>query len=63
MTFAMKHIVGGVLAIALAASGGMAFAKAHDQGQTANPGQCVQEETVGPAHTLGAALGGGVGPQ
>ncbi len=60
MTFAMKQIVGGVLAMALAVSGGMALAKAHDQGQTANPGQNVQSETVDMAHGLGAALGAGV---
>ena len=63
MTFAIKQILGGMLAMTLAVSGGMVFAKAHDQGQTAVPGQNLQAETVAAAQTLGAALGGGVGPQ
>ncbi len=35
MTFAMKQIAGGVLAMAMAVSGGMAMAKAHSQNNTA----------------------------
>ena len=38
------------------ASGG-AFAKAHDQGQTATPGENVGTETVAGAHTLGSGRG------
>ncbi|MGR3341714.1 MAG: hypothetical protein ACU0DI_00520 [Paracoccaceae bacterium] len=61
MTFAMKQIVGGLLAMTLAVSGGMAMAKGHDQGidedatpNITGPGQNVQAETVGPAQGLGA---------
>ncbi len=34
-----------------------AFAKAHDQGSTKNPGRMVFDETVKPAQTLGDARG------
>lgn len=34
-----------------------AFAKAHDQGSTDDPGSMVFEETVEPAQMLGAARG------
>ena len=63
MAFTTKNLAGAMLVLALAASGSMALAKGHDQSQTATPGQNVQAETVAAAHTLGAALGGGMGPQ
>ena len=44
-------------ALAVALTGGAAFAKAHDQGSTADPGANVKTETVGPAQTLGAGKG------
>ena len=64
MTFAMKQIAGGVLAMAMAVSGGMAMAKAHSQNNTATPGDMVQAETVAAAYTLGVTRSGGkaVGP-
>lgn len=47
--------VGTFLASTLAATG--AFAKAHDQGNTAVPGENVKTETVAAAQTLGERLG------
>jgi hypothetical protein len=57
MDFARAAALGAILATA--ATG--AFAKAHDQGQTAVPGENVQEETVAPAQTLGERLGDAMG--
>ena len=54
MAIAKTLAVGTFLATALIAGG--AFAKAHDQGSTAVPGENVQEETVAPAQTLGERL-------
>ncbi len=54
MDFARAAALGAILA-ATAATG--AFAKSHDQGQTAVPGENVKTETVAPAHTLGERLG------
>jgi hypothetical protein len=54
MHFARAAALGAILA-ATAATG--AFAKSHDQGQTAVPGMDVGTETVGPAQTLGTAKG------
>lgn len=53
MNFARAAALGAILA-ATAATG--ALAKAHDQGQTAVPGENVKEETVAPAQTLGERL-------
>ncbi len=70
MKLTKTNIAGAILALTLAASGSMAMAKGHEQGLGADkipnatgPGQNVDGETVAGAHTLGAALGGGVGPQ
>jgi hypothetical protein len=49
------------LAIGVATAPG-AFAKAHDQGQTATPGANVGAETVTAAQTLGGKRGNGKGP-
>ena len=54
MHFARAAALGAILA-ASAATG--AFAKAHDQGSTAVPGEDVKTETVAPAQTLGERLG------
>lgn len=54
MTFTTK-LAALTLASTIAATG--AFAKAHDQGQTDNPGKNVFLETVTPAKTLGGARG------
>ena len=63
MTFAMKQIVGGLLAMTLAVSAGMAFAKGHDQSSSGDPGQNVHTQTVAGAFGLGAHPGKGVGPR
>ena len=47
---------------ALSITGGAVLAKGHDQSGTEYPGVFVGEETVGPAKTLGAALGNGKKP-
>lgn len=54
-------VLGVVLSLGLASASG-AFAKAHDQGSTDDPGENVGTQTVGPAQTLGGALGQGQGP-
>ncbi len=54
MTRTATRLTATVLTLMLA---GGAFAKGHDQGGTAEPGENVKEETVGPAHTLGAGRG------
>ena len=53
MTFAKK-----LTSLTLIAAGA-AMAKGHDQSGTESPGANVGAETVGPAQTLGAALGNG----
>ncbi len=55
MTRVTTVLTGAALSLAL--TGGIAFAKAHDQGSTADPGENVKTETVGPAQTLGAGKG------
>ena len=55
MNFAKTAAIGAFLATTLTAGG--AFAKAHDQGQTAVPGKDVGTETVGPAQSLGSIKG------
>ena len=60
----MKTLPKALAALGLALSVGLvpatgAFAKAHDQGQTAQPGSNVGTQTVGPAQGLGSALGNG----
>jgi hypothetical protein len=54
MDFARAAALAAILAATAATS---AFAKAHDQGQTAVPGEDVKVETVTPAQTLGERLG------
>ena len=54
MDFARAAALGAILA-ATAATG--AFAKAHDQGQTAVPGMNVGTETVAAAQSLGGIKG------
>ncbi len=55
----IKSILSAAALAALVATTPMAFAKGHDQGGTANPGDNVQSETVGPAQSLGGPLGNG----
>jgi hypothetical protein len=63
----MIRTITGFTALALFVSLGLitapgVFAKAHDQGQTDNPGENVGSETAGPAQGLGGVLGDGKGP-
>ncbi len=50
----MKTVLSAIAISALATG---AIANAHDQGQTAVPGQSVKSETVAGAHTLGGSQG------
>ncbi len=55
MNLAKTAAIGAFLATTLTAGG--AFAKAHDQGQTAVPGANVGTETVATSHRLGELKG------
>lgn len=60
----MNYIIAPVIALGMALSVGSfftsdAFAKAHNQGNTDDPGSMVGSETVGPSQGEGAEQGNG----
>ena len=54
--------LGAIAAFTASLGATQVMAKAHDQGQTATPGDNVGTQTVGPAQTLGGSQGQGKGP-